>query len=59
MYSERKKTEFQKEYCTWIWNQPDQEIDNKMKCGRMEKREEWRKLLRMARNCHILHMPME
>jgi hypothetical protein len=22
-------------------------------------REEWKKLLRMARNCHILHMPME
>jgi hypothetical protein len=22
-------------------------------------REEWKQLLRMARNCHILHMPME
>jgi hypothetical protein len=22
-------------------------------------REEWKKLLRNARNCHILHMPME
>jgi hypothetical protein len=22
-------------------------------------REEWKKLLRMARNCHILHMPKE
>jgi len=22
-------------------------------------REVWKKLLRMARNCHILHMPME
>jgi hypothetical protein len=22
-------------------------------------RGEWKKLLRMARNCHILHMPME
>jgi len=22
-------------------------------------REEWKKLLRMARNCRILHMPME
>jgi hypothetical protein len=21
--------------------------------------EEWKKLLRMARNCHILHMPVE
>jgi len=23
------------------------------------KRQEWKKLVRMARNCHILHMPME
>jgi hypothetical protein len=22
-------------------------------------REEWKKLLRTVRNCHILHMPME
>jgi hypothetical protein len=22
-------------------------------------REEWKKLLRTARNCHVLHMPME
>jgi hypothetical protein len=22
-------------------------------------REEWKKLLRMARNCHILHIPMK
>jgi hypothetical protein len=22
-------------------------------------REEWKKLLRMARDCHIVHMPME
>jgi hypothetical protein len=22
-------------------------------------REEWKKLLRTARNCHILHMPVE
>jgi hypothetical protein len=30
--------------------------------GRQEKvytREEWKKLLGTARNCHILHMPME
>ena len=27
--------------------------------GRVHYREEWKKLLRMARNCHILHMPME
>jgi len=43
----------------------------KMKCGRMEEqlvegwqekvhnRGEWKKLLRRARNCRILHMPME
>jgi hypothetical protein len=27
--------------------------------GKVYKREEWKKLLRTARNCHILHMPME
>jgi hypothetical protein len=51
-----------------MWNKNDQEIDGKMKRGRMvEKsgrkkvyhREEWKKLLRTARNRHILHMPME
>jgi hypothetical protein len=26
---------------------------------RVYNREEWKKLLRMARNCHILHTPME
>jgi len=26
---------------------------------RLYKREEWKKLLRTARNCRILHMPME
>ena len=26
---------------------------------RVYKREEWKKLLRTARNCHILHMPLE
>jgi hypothetical protein len=25
---------------------------------KVHNREEWKKLLRMARNCHILHMPM-
>jgi hypothetical protein len=25
---------------------------------RVYNREEWKKLLRKARNCHILHMPM-
>jgi hypothetical protein len=40
MYWEWKKTEFPKEYCIWICNQQDQEvdqeIDGKMKWGRME-----------------------
>jgi hypothetical protein len=26
---------------------------------KVHKREEWKKLLRMARYCHILHIPME
>ena len=26
---------------------------------KVHNREEWKKLLRMARNCHILYMPME
>jgi hypothetical protein len=26
---------------------------------KVHNREEWKKLLRTARNCHILHMPME
>jgi len=26
---------------------------------KVHNREEWKKLLRRARNCHILHMPME
>jgi hypothetical protein len=26
---------------------------------RVYNRKEWKKLLRTARNCHILHMPME
>jgi len=26
---------------------------------KINNREEWKKLLRMARNCRILHMPME
>jgi hypothetical protein len=46
----------------------DQEIDGKMKWGRIEEvggeewqekvynREEWKKFMRTARNCHILHM---
>jgi hypothetical protein len=75
MYSEWKETEFPKKYFIRIWNQQDQEvdqeIDSKMKwgCGRivggeewqekMYNREEWKKLLRAARNLHILQMPME
>jgi hypothetical protein len=27
--------------------------------GKVHNREEWNKLLRKARNCHMLHMPME
>ena len=27
--------------------------------GKVHNREEWKKLLRMARNRHILHMPIE
>jgi hypothetical protein len=27
--------------------------------GKVHNREEWKKLLRTARNCHILHMAME
>jgi hypothetical protein len=27
--------------------------------GQVYNGEEWKKLLRTARNCHILHMPME
>ena len=26
---------------------------------KVHNREEWKKLLRMARNCYILHMPMQ
>jgi len=26
---------------------------------KVHNREEWKKLLRMTRNCHILHMPIE
>jgi len=34
-------------------------VDGKGWKERVYNREEWKKLLRMARNCHILHMPME
>jgi hypothetical protein len=62
-------------YCIWIWKQDqeeDQEIDGKMKWGGDERtvggeewqeklynKEEWKKLLRMARNRRILHMAIE
>ena len=40
MYREWKKTEFQKGYYIWIWEQQDwevdQEIDGKMRWERME-----------------------
>jgi hypothetical protein len=40
MYREWKKIEFPNDYYTWIWEQQDwevdQEIDGKMKWGRME-----------------------
>ena len=39
MYREWKKTEFPKKYYIWIWKKQgwvDQEIDGKMKWGRME-----------------------
>jgi hypothetical protein len=40
MYRERKKMEFPKVFCIWIWNQQDQEvdqeIDSKMNLGTMK-----------------------
>jgi hypothetical protein len=40
MCREWKEIEFPKEYCIWIWKEQywegDQEIDDKMKWGRME-----------------------
>ena len=34
-------------------------VGGKGKRQRVYNREEWKKLLRMARNCRILHMPKE
>jgi hypothetical protein len=34
-------------------------VDGEVWKGRVYNREEWKKLLRMARNCHILRMSME
>jgi hypothetical protein len=71
MYREWKKKEFLTEYCICIWKQQHQEVDQDevREDGRIvggeewqEKvynREEWKKLLRTARNRRILHMPME
>jgi hypothetical protein len=30
MYREWKKTEFPKEYCIWIWNKQDQEVEQEI-----------------------------
>ena len=70
-----KKIEYQKGCYIWIWKQQgwevDQEIDGKMRWQRMEEKlvekggkknyitQEWKTLLTKARNCCILHMPME
>ena len=75
MYRELKKIEFLKGYYIWFkekqnW-EVDQEIDGKMRWERMEVKlvekggkekyitEKWKKLLRMARNRRITHMPIE
>jgi hypothetical protein len=34
-------------------------VGGKGKQEKVHNREEWKKLLRMARDCRILHMPME
>jgi hypothetical protein len=75
MYRECKKMEFPREYCIWIWKQCDREVGQDIRQnevredgrivggeGWQEKvcnREEWKKLLRTARNCCILHMPAD
>jgi hypothetical protein len=75
MHREWKKIEFPKDYCILIWNQQDQEVDRETwqdearEDGRIvggekwkEKvynRGEWKKFLRTARNCRILHIAME
>jgi len=72
MYREWKKTEFPKEYSgttrlrgrpTNRW-QDDMREDGRIFGGegwqeKVHNREEWKKLLRTARNCHILHMAKE
>jgi hypothetical protein len=74
MYREWKKTEFPKELYMNLETRPrgrprnrwqDEVREEVRTVGREEwlekvyNREEWKKLLRTARNCHILHMPME
>jgi len=70
MYREWKEIEFPKGYCLRIWEQQDWEVDQEIGEdgqivggeGWQEKshnRQEWKKLLRMARNHRILHMPVE
>jgi len=75
MYRERKKIRFPKGHYIWIWEQQywdvDQEIDadKAREDGRIiggegwqeevHNREEWKKLLRTARNRRILHTSME
>ena len=70
---EWKKIEFPKRYYIWIWKQQgwprnrwQDEVrgDGRLVGGkgwkeRVCNREEWKTLLRMARNRRILHMPME
>jgi hypothetical protein len=73
MYREWKKIELPKEYCTYMnlessrprnrWQHKVRE-DGRLVCGeewqeKVYNREEWKKLLRTARNHRILHMPME
>ena len=75
MYREWKKIEFQKNYCmnlgaTRLRGRPrnrwqdevredDRLVGGKGWKARVYNREEWKKLLRTARNRRILHMPLE
>ena len=75
MYREWKKIGFPEEYCIWIWKQQDQEVDQETWLGEVREdrrmvggeewqeqvydREEWKRLLRTARNHRILYMPMD
>jgi len=75
MYREWKKIEFPKKVLnmnleTRLKGRPrNRQQDDMWEDGRLVggkgwkemvyNRGEWKKLVRMARNCHILHMPME